>query len=180
MFAFKWDCNKILPLVFDESLSYYEVLCKLTKKINDVIEKISDYDDLKEAVQELLEFEESTEETLGQYNTYISSLQNAVIDLGRNKQDNLGYIEFDYSGNVTIVGDIVNTGIMKFVNKTSEPTMKAVYNPNYKMFWLINVLTPHRWTITFTDYTDATKTNRITFDYNEGEYSNAEIEYDIS
>ena len=180
MFAFKWDCNKILPLVFDESLSYYEVLCKLTKKINDVIEKISDYDDLKEAVQELLEFEESTTETLGTYYGYIQSLQNAVTGLGTSKQDKVGYIEFDYSGNVTIVGDIVNTGIMKFVNKSSEPTLKATYNPNYKMIWMINVMQPNRWYVTFTDYTDPSKTNRVNFDYVDGEYENVTIDYDIS
>lgn len=31
-------CQKVLPLVYDESLSYYEFLCKLTHKINEVIE----------------------------------------------------------------------------------------------------------------------------------------------
>ena len=31
----------ILPLVYDESLSYYEMLCKLTGKMNDVIEVIN-------------------------------------------------------------------------------------------------------------------------------------------
>ena len=31
-------CQKILPLVYDESLSYYEVLCKIQQKLNEVIE----------------------------------------------------------------------------------------------------------------------------------------------
>lgn len=30
-------CNKILPLVYDDSLSYYEVLCKTSAKLNEVI-----------------------------------------------------------------------------------------------------------------------------------------------
>lgn len=30
-------CHKILPLVYDESLSYYEVLCKVQSKLNEVI-----------------------------------------------------------------------------------------------------------------------------------------------
>lgn len=30
-------CQKVLPLTYDESLSYYEVLCKLTNKMNDII-----------------------------------------------------------------------------------------------------------------------------------------------
>lgn len=33
-------CNKILPLVYDDSLSYYEVLCKLRAKINEIIEEV--------------------------------------------------------------------------------------------------------------------------------------------
>lgn len=31
-------CQKVLPLVYDDSLSYYEVLCKIQKKLNDIIE----------------------------------------------------------------------------------------------------------------------------------------------
>lgn len=34
-------CHKVLPLVYDDSLSYYEVLCKLTNKINEVIDIIN-------------------------------------------------------------------------------------------------------------------------------------------
>lgn len=35
-------CQKVLPLVYDDSLSYYEILTKLTTKINEVIEYIND------------------------------------------------------------------------------------------------------------------------------------------
>ena len=35
---FKFWCMKVLPLVYDDSLSYYEVLCKVVKYINDLIE----------------------------------------------------------------------------------------------------------------------------------------------
>lgn len=35
-------CQKVLPLVYDDSLSYYEVLCKLTNKINELAEMIDD------------------------------------------------------------------------------------------------------------------------------------------
>ena len=37
-YAFRYFCQKVLPTVYDESLSYYELLCKLTSKINEVIE----------------------------------------------------------------------------------------------------------------------------------------------
>lgn len=35
--AFKFWCQKVLPLVYEESLSYYEVLCKTADYINDLI-----------------------------------------------------------------------------------------------------------------------------------------------
>jgi len=34
---FHFWCQKVLPLVYDDSLSYYEVLCKVVKYINDLI-----------------------------------------------------------------------------------------------------------------------------------------------
>ena len=37
MEVFRYWCYKVLPLVYDDSLSYYEVLCKVVKYINDLI-----------------------------------------------------------------------------------------------------------------------------------------------
>ena len=37
MEAFRYWCYKVLPLVYDDSLSYYETLCKVVKYINDLI-----------------------------------------------------------------------------------------------------------------------------------------------
>lgn len=34
---FKFWCYKVIPLVYDDSFSYYEVLCKVVKYINDLI-----------------------------------------------------------------------------------------------------------------------------------------------
>lgn len=52
-------CNKVLPLVYDDSLSYYELLCKVVKKLNDLIEAYSGYDtiiaDIKASVDKLQE-----------------------------------------------------------------------------------------------------------------------------
>lgn len=49
---FRFWCQKILPLVYDDSLSYYEVLCKVTKVMNDLINK---YNGLPEYVETLVE-----------------------------------------------------------------------------------------------------------------------------
>lgn len=37
--TFKFWCFKVLPLVYDDSLSYYEVLCKVVDYINNLIEQ---------------------------------------------------------------------------------------------------------------------------------------------
>lgn len=59
---FKFWCQKVLPLVYDDSLSYYEVLCKLTKYVNglreDVIllgEDVSELNKLYNELRELVE-----------------------------------------------------------------------------------------------------------------------------
>lgn len=37
----KFISQKVLPLVYDESLSYYEVLCKVVAKLNEVIDVVN-------------------------------------------------------------------------------------------------------------------------------------------
>lgn len=35
---FRFWCQKVLPLVYDDSLSYYEILCKVVNYINNIID----------------------------------------------------------------------------------------------------------------------------------------------
>lgn len=53
-------CAKVLPLVYDESLSYYELLCKVYDYINNLIESdkaiLKEIDELKQALAELQEW----------------------------------------------------------------------------------------------------------------------------
>lgn len=44
MKPFGFWCQKVLPLVYDDSLSYYEVLCKVRDKLNEVISSYNDTD----------------------------------------------------------------------------------------------------------------------------------------
>lgn len=46
----KFWCFKVLPLVYDDSLSYYEVLCKVVEKLNEVIKA---YEELPEYLEEI-------------------------------------------------------------------------------------------------------------------------------
>ena len=40
---FWWRCTRVLPTVYDDSLSYYEVLCKLTKRVEELEKKVAPY-----------------------------------------------------------------------------------------------------------------------------------------
>lgn len=52
---FRFWCYKVLPLVYDDSLSYYEILCKMVTYINNLIEtdklQNDDIDKLKKDLQ---------------------------------------------------------------------------------------------------------------------------------
>lgn len=49
----KYWCFKILPLAYDDSLSYYEVLCKLTNKVNELIDDVNKYYDYGDDIAEI-------------------------------------------------------------------------------------------------------------------------------
>ena len=52
---YKFWCQKILPLVYDDSLSYYEVLCKVVDYINNMIENQKEFsNNLDELKSELV------------------------------------------------------------------------------------------------------------------------------
>lgn len=54
---FRFWCQKVLPLVYDDSLSYYEVLCKVVHYINQIIDSenqiIENVEQLKEELEEV-------------------------------------------------------------------------------------------------------------------------------
>ena len=43
---FRFWCQKVLPAVYDDSLSYYELLCKVIDKLNEVIAKDNEQSDV--------------------------------------------------------------------------------------------------------------------------------------
>lgn len=47
-------CQKVLPLVYDESLSYYEVLCKVRHKLNELIDSQNLQDEEIKAIEKEL------------------------------------------------------------------------------------------------------------------------------
>ena len=50
----KFWCFKVLPLVYDDSLSYYEVLCKIRDKLNEMISTMKGLDDTVKSLQQAI------------------------------------------------------------------------------------------------------------------------------
>ena len=44
-------CFKVLPLVYDDSLSYYETLCKVVEKLNEMIDSLGELNDTVRSMQ---------------------------------------------------------------------------------------------------------------------------------
>lgn len=57
---FRFWCQKVLPLVYEDSLSYYEILCKVVHYINDLIDSdkeiISDIEGLQKDMEVVKEW----------------------------------------------------------------------------------------------------------------------------
>ena len=52
--AFDYWCYKVLPLVYDDSLSYYEVLNKVVERLNKIVEEDTDFaDDINKLREDL-------------------------------------------------------------------------------------------------------------------------------
>ena len=49
---FKFWCQKVLPLVYDDSLSYYEVLCKVVDYLNKMLDAMTGFVDEAEKIRE--------------------------------------------------------------------------------------------------------------------------------
>lgn len=71
-------CQKVLPLVYDESLSYYEVLCKVIQKLNELI-KINNNirDEIHKEYVETLEAVKTVTETVAS----VTAMRDEVLTL---------------------------------------------------------------------------------------------------
>ena len=79
MKPFRFWCQKALPLVYDDSLSYYEVLCKVVKQLNDFLT------DLQTATGAIDEFAQ-------QFVVNQQFINNMADQLGQNVEDLEDYI----------------------------------------------------------------------------------------
>lgn len=94
---FKFWCQKVLPLVYDDSLSYYETLCKIVEYLNNVIgtsnELINDVDELKKELQ-ILEREIKKLSVDGVIKSVLEWLETNIAKMIFVVIDESGYIKY--------------------------------------------------------------------------------------
>lgn len=76
----KFWCQKILPLSYDDSLSYYETLCRFADKVNELIERLNLYQE---------EYRDYVDEQVSFLKTYIDEQDNATKTVLEIKMENL-------------------------------------------------------------------------------------------
>lgn len=74
---FRYWCNKVLPTIYDDSLSYYEVLCKCVDILNNVIEDVEYLgDEYQPLVQKITELTNA-------YNRLNHTVNTSLVELNR-------------------------------------------------------------------------------------------------
>lgn len=99
--CFRFWCQKVLPLVYDDSLSYYELLCKVVNYLNDVIENV---DGLKIDIDKLLA-------TYGELENYVNNYFN---NLDAQKEINT---KLDSMVSDGTLAEIINEHIFNEINQ---------------------------------------------------------------
>lgn len=88
--SFRFWCQKVLPLVYDDSLSYYELLCKVIEYLNNTMNDVrimgGNIDALQHAYTEFqnyifTEFDTFTSDSEEKYNQFTTNITNEFNDL---------------------------------------------------------------------------------------------------
>lgn len=75
-------CQKVLPLTYDDSLSYYEVLCKCVNKLNNAIENLNTMSDNLDGFDERISIVETgLAEVQNEIDTFEQSVDNRFTEL---------------------------------------------------------------------------------------------------
>lgn len=123
-------CQKVLPAVYDDSLSYYESICKLVHKINELIEWTNQFD-VDTITQEVLDtVRGELKDTIDELYTYIDNGDNAL-----NEKITQVYKTID-----TKYDELDNkyTDITNGLSKELSDLTDTVYNLNTEVYAYIN------------------------------------------
>lgn len=100
-------CQQVIPLVYDDSLSYYEFLCKMLKMLNDMITNINNIVDYVE------EMSKNLDEKLSLQDNKINALYQAFEDFKEQFGDNL------YNEVLKVMNEYLNNGVFDDILKST-------------------------------------------------------------
>lgn len=170
---FRFQCYKILPLVYDDTLSYYELLCKVVKTLNNVIQANGDlaandtalinaYHQLENYVNNYfdnLDIDEIKEEILSEATVLIRQIMNDLIRDGILAQyvpNSVGELTLNYIGSLT------------YTNQGNPPEGFTVINGTTGVWYGLVSAYPERSTITTFNVQSGTVLQEVTINLGHG------------
>lgn len=141
--AFKFWCQKVLPAVYDDSLSYYELLCKVTHWLEELTETTNTQSDaiseLQQTMQDFLD---------GEITPYIEAVIDAWFEENEptimaaigDLQDRVSAVEEDVEKlmnkslrdmNIVIISDSYGRGVGANDNNGFPYYINNIIDPNY-------------------------------------------------
>lgn len=125
--SFRFWCQKVLPLVYDDSLSYYELLCKVVNYLNNVIQNV---DNLNTSV-------DNTNTAFNNLQSYVNATKDTLVEVyGELEQ----YVN-DYFNNLDVQEEI-NSKLDSMAEDGSLSTIISPFIPSAVSDWLSNNITP--------------------------------------
>lgn len=162
MKPFRFWCQKVLPLVYDDSLSYYETLCKIVAYLNNVIEDVNQIpqyiqsliseEQLKEIFSELLDNlrEQIAEDNEGEKTTASKDHEAGDLIWLNGK---LAVITRDILAGTEYIEKTSDIGITgNFVYTTVNNETRARYSSDNMRLTIHGYVDPHTQIVTKGDY----------------------------
>lgn len=125
--SFKFWAQKVIPLVYDDSLSYYEVLCKVVNYLNNVIQNV---DNLNDSVN-------STNQSFETLKGYVNTTKDTLINTYNELQS---YVN-TYFDNLDVQEEI-NEKLDEMADSGELSNLLAPFIPDLVTAWLNSHVTP--------------------------------------
>lgn len=126
---FKAWCVQVLPSIFDESMSYYECLCKMVKLLNDTMNNVdllnTAYENFTETTNaDIQEFKDSVNNTVQQLQNFVSNYFDN-LDVQEEIDNKLDNLVTDGTFNTIISPIVLNLLPPQFVESVSQMTNRS-------------------------------------------------------
>lgn len=120
-------CHKILPLIYDDSLSYYEVLCKVRSKLNEVV------DGTNENSEEIVALKQWVEDELGRIadSTMLPAVNQLNSECAHTSVFNKQIAMIDDNGQ--IFGDSININDIMIKPRRTPKNTLACFDDNGRL-----------------------------------------------